>query len=234
VKHPHDLESAPVPDRLPAEEVRALSRLDPWQTVAAIATEWAAIAGIIAVASWLAHPLATLVAVVLIGARQHALLVIAHDASHQRLLPNRRWNDWIANIFLAWPMFISVQGFRHFHGSHHRFLGAPGDGNRELWATHDEQGALRPEWRYPKTPTALAWKILRRGALLTGMWWILRGLVGGFQFGVSTAGKVARVVFVTLVASVLVATHAGWGFLWRRGCGALAPGDGQGIDQPRD
>jgi fatty acid desaturase len=214
MNHPHDLQSAPIPVRLPADELKALSRLEPRRTLAAIAAEWATIAGAIAVASLAGHILVHLAAVVLIGARQHALLVIAHDASHLRLLPVRRWNDWLANILLAWPMFISVQGFRYFHGPHHRLLGAAGDGNRMLWATHDAHGELRPEWRYPKPPAAIALKILRRAALVTGLWWIVRGLVGGFQFGASSVDKIARGAFVAGVAAVLVATGAGWGFLW--------------------
>lgn len=207
--HPHDLQSAVVPDRLPIAELRSLSRLAPGRALIAIATEWSAIAGAIALGAWAAHPLVTLAAVVLIGARQHALLVIAHDAAHFRMLPDRRWNDAIGNLLLAWPMFVSVQGFRHFHGAHHRFLAVPGDGNRALWATHDDAGAVTPEWRYPKSPAALAWKIARRAALWTGAFWLLRGVVGGFQFGVTPAGKVARAAWMLGVVAVLTAIE-GW------------------------
>src|SRR5262245_54129443 len=110
--HPHDGE-APVPDRLDAVELRALSALSPARALGAIATEWLGIGVAITLASVADTWPATLAAIVFIGARQHALTVISHDASHLRLLPNRGWNDWVGNLFLAWPMFISVQGFRH-------------------------------------------------------------------------------------------------------------------------
>lgn len=211
--HPHDFEAA-IPDRLSVMELRELSHLSPTRALAAVALEWLAIAAAITVATLIGHSLATLAAIVIIGARQHALLVIAHDASHMRFLPNRRWNDAVANLLLAWPMFISVQGFRHFHGPHHRFLGGKGDGNRTLWSTHDAQGTLCAEWRYPKTPGALTVKILRHVVLGTGLWWILRGLVGGFQFGVSLLGKVSRAAFYVAVATALSLADAWSGFLW--------------------
>ena len=131
---------------------------------------------------------------------------VAHDASHYRLLPDRALNDWVGNLLLAWPMFVSVQGFRHFHADHHRCLGREGDGNRVLWGTHDADGALVPEWRYPKTPGQLGWKILRRASFPTGLFWIGRGLVGGFMFGASPLEHVVRVLLWAAVFAVLTAT----------------------------
>ncbi len=212
--HPHDLVSGRVLARIPAAEVRTLSKLDATRALAAIALEWLAIAVAILFVTWLHHPLAVLVAIPFIGARQHALLIIAHDASHYRLLPNRRANDWIGNVLLTWPMFVSVQGFRHFHGSHHRFLNVPGDGNRELWSTHTPQGDVSPEWRYPKSRGALIATLLRRGAFLIGLWWMVRGIVGGFAFGMTTPERLARAAWMLGVAGVLTWANA-WGtFLW--------------------
>lgn len=208
--HPHDLEAAPVPDRLPAADLRALSVLEPGRALRAIATEWSIIAAAIALGLWAHHPLVTVLAVIVIGARQHALLVIAHDAAHFRLLPGRVANDWVGNLLLSWPMFVSVQGFRHFHGPHHKFLAAPGDGNRALWSTHDGEGQLAPEWRYPKSTWGFVRKILWRASGPTGAFWILRGVVGGFQFGVSPLGKLARLAFAGAVAALLTWAEA-WG-----------------------
>jgi fatty acid desaturase len=204
--HPHDAVAA-VPDRIPATELRALSQISDARAIAAIATEWAIIVAAIVVGSSVASWPVKVLAVLVIGARQHALTVLNHDATHHRLLHSRRWNEWIANLFLAWPMFISVQGFRHFHGDHHRFLGEAGDGNRELWHTHDAQGRPVPEWRYPKQLGALAWKIVRRAAFATGLLWIARGLVGGFLYGVPPLQRVARMLVLGLV--VVALTH--WG-----------------------
>jgi fatty acid desaturase len=207
IAHPHDA-LAPVPDRLPAADVRALSVLSPARALGAIALEWLGIAAAITTATFIdAWPM-TILAIVYIGARQHALAVIAHDASHFRLLPNRRWNDWVGNVFLAWPTFMSVQGFRHFHAAHHRFLSDRGDGNRELWHTHGPDGELAPEWRYPKTPLGLAWKILRRATFLTGLLWIVRGLIGSFLYGARIAAQVVRVLLWAAFLAVIARAHA--------------------------
>ncbi|HWB78297.1 MAG TPA: fatty acid desaturase family protein [Nannocystaceae bacterium] len=209
--HPHDA-VAVVPDRIPAADLRALSQISDARAWLAIATEWAIIATAIAIGSTTASWPLRVLAVLVIGARQHALTVLNHDATHYRLLRSRRWNEWVANLLLAWPMFISVQGFRHFHGDHHRFLGEPGDGNRELWHTHDAQGRLAPEWRYPKRWAALAWKIVRRAALVTGLFWIARGLVGGFLYGVPPLQRVARMMVLGLAIVLLTHGHAWLGF----------------------
>ncbi len=211
--HPHDL-VASIPERLDPGEIRRLSQLDPGRAIAAIAFEWlviaAAIVVVLRVESWPIQGLA----IVVIGARQHALTVIAHDAAHFRLLPGRRLNDWVGNLLLAWPVFISVQGFRHYHGDHHRFLNGEGDGNRKLWATHDAEGRPTWEWRYPKTPGQFVLKLARRVLLLTGVFWMLRGLIGGFMFGVSPLGHVVRVLVWVGVAWGLTVS-GGWpGFFW--------------------
>ena len=113
-----------------------------------------------------------------IGSRQHALLILGHDASHYRYLPTRWQNDLFANLFLMWPTFASVEGFRKFHGTHHQYTNLPGDGNRHIWYTHDAAGELEPGWVFPKTRLGLALVLLRRAFFLTGMFWIVRGLVG--------------------------------------------------------
>lgn len=193
VTHPHD-GAAAVPHRIDVAVLRALSRISTSRALGAIAVEWTIIATAIAAATFSDTWPVTVIAVLVIGSRQHALTVINHDATHFRLLESRRANDWVANVLLAWPMFISVQGFRHFHSEHHRHLNAPGDGNRALWGTHGPDGRLTREWRYPKTSAGLFLTILRRAAVFTGLFWMVRGLVGGFLFGVSTAERIARVL----------------------------------------
>ncbi len=211
VVHPHDLVGA-IPERLEAQDVRRLSALSAGRALGAISVEWLAIAAAIGVAVYAdAWPVSVL-AVVLIGARQHALTVIAHDASHLRLLPHRALNDWIGNLLLAWPMFISVQGFRQYHGDHHRLLDREGDGNRKLWRTHDA-GKLRPEWRYPKSPLRLASKLAWRASGPTGLWWIVRGLIGGFMFG-SLPQHVARAALLIGAAALLTHFDAWPAFLF--------------------
>lgn len=209
--HPHDLR-ARVPDRLPAEVVRALSRLEPRRALLALAVEWAAIAGAIVVTERVAWPWLYPLTVIFIGARQAALTVIGHDAAHGRLLPGRWWNDAVGDFFADWPTFITLGAFRKHHGEHHQHLGEREDGNRFIWRTHVDD-ALTKEWTYPKSPAALAWKIVRHSAILSGVWWIIRGNAAALVFRTSRLELLGRLVYTAAVAALLTALGAWRGFL---------------------
>jgi len=210
--HPHDFQGR-VPARIPAQVIRELSVLQPRTAITAIVVEWLGILAAIALCESVWHPLVYVAAVIWIGARQHALTVLGHDAAHFRLLPTRRWNDWIANLTTQWPTFLTVEGFRHYHGEHHRFTGTTADGNRTIWKTHTADGDLTAEWTYPKAPVALGLIILRRAAFVTGMYWIVRGLVAMVLFRRSWAQVIARLAFYSVSIWVLVAAGVLQGFL---------------------
>jgi fatty acid desaturase len=154
--HPHNT-SRTIPERLPAAKIKELSVLEPARALAATAEEWVSIAVAIALCSYFWHPALYLITVLFIGARQHALIIIGHDASHYRYLPTRWQNELFANLFLMWPVFASVEGFRKFHGTHHQYTNLPSDGNRHIWYTHDAAGELEPGWVFPKTRLGWRW-----------------------------------------------------------------------------
>ncbi len=85
VEHPHNT-SRTIPERLPPAKLKELSVLQPSRALIATAEEWAGIAAAIAICSYYWHPVLYLIAVMFIGARQHALLILGHDASHYRYL----------------------------------------------------------------------------------------------------------------------------------------------------
>lgn len=200
--HPHEPWGS-VPDHLPVEIIRQLSVLRPYKAITAIAAEWLGIAAGIALCEAMWNPLLYGLAVLWIGARQHALTVLGHDIAHFRLLPNRRWNDWIGNLTACWPTFFTVENFRQFHGEHHRFLGMPKDGNRRIWRTHMATGELTPEWTFPKSRTALAIMLLKRAAFLTGLCWILRSLVALVVLRRSWSQVAVRLLFYTVILGAL-------------------------------
>lgn len=208
MNHPHDYVGS-VPVGLDPGELRRLSVISPTRALIAIAFEWIVIAASITAALLADFWLVSLFAIILIGARQHALAVIAHDASHFRLLPGQALNDWVGNMFLAWPVFISVQGFRKFHGDHHRLLNQDGDGNRKLWRTHDDQGKITREWNYPKTKAQLLITLIRRSLFVTGGFWILRGIIGGFIFGGSILAQITRLLLWGVLFWLLT-KYDGW------------------------
>ncbi len=206
-EHP-DRPHGGVPVHLPIATLRALSRIDVPRALATVVLDWLVIAAAIGVALRFDHPAVTTLAVLVIGGRQHALTVIAHDAVHHRFLPDRRLNDWLGDLLVAWPVFLSVRAFRTVHGPHHRFTGEAGDGNRRAWHTHHADGRLTREWTYPKSALGLVRKLLRRAAVVTGVFWILRGLLAPFVLRFPAVELVVRVAYFAVAA--FVASWYGW------------------------
>ena len=67
----------------------------------------------------------TLGAIVLIGAGQHQLTGLAHEASHHILFRNRLWNDLASDLFCMFPLYSSTHHYRLQHIAHHQFVNDP-------------------------------------------------------------------------------------------------------------
>jgi fatty acid desaturase len=107
---------------LPREVVQRLTRRSAWRASLAILHDFAVIAAAIAFGLYFwPNPLAILVSVAVIGTRQHALFVIAHDAAHY-LLYQRRWlNDALGRL-CATVQGLSMCTYRVIHRLHHNNL----------------------------------------------------------------------------------------------------------------
>ena len=107
---------------LPKELVQELTRRSAWRAALAIAHDLAVIAAAVALALWFwPNPLALLFAVVVIGTRQHALFVVAHEAAHYLLFENRKINDF-AGRGCAMLQGLSMCTYRVIHRLHHNNL----------------------------------------------------------------------------------------------------------------
>ena len=107
---------------LPRDLVQKLTRRDPWRATLAIAHDFAVLGAAIGAALWFwPNPLVTLVAVVVIGTRQHALFVVAHEAAHYLLYNSRRLND-LAGRGCAMVQGLSMCTYRVIHRLHHNNL----------------------------------------------------------------------------------------------------------------
>src|SRR5690348_3630924 len=72
------------------------------------------------------HPLwMFLPATLLIGSRQHALVVLGHEGGHYLITRDKAVNDLLTTILCLTPMLIPLDGYRSFHQTHHRALGEP-------------------------------------------------------------------------------------------------------------
>jgi fatty acid desaturase len=67
----------------------------------------------------------TLLAIVLVGAGQHQLTGLGHEASHHTLFKNRFWNELVSDWLCMFPMFSSTHHYRLQHLAHHQFVNDP-------------------------------------------------------------------------------------------------------------
>lgn len=103
------------------KQIKALSRLEPWRMALAIAFDWLVVAAAIAASSYLAHPLAYVATVFVIGGRMHALGILIHDFAHYRFIANKQVSEWVGDVLLAWPLGTTVDSYRKNHLAHHRY-----------------------------------------------------------------------------------------------------------------
>ncbi|RMG23947.1 MAG: hypothetical protein D6730_13460 [Bacteroidetes bacterium] len=109
------------------KELKKLYKTRPYKHALAILFNWLIIAGCIFASVRLAHPLVYVLAVIIIGARMHALAILMHDATHYRFLKNKQWNDRITNLLSMYPLFFSIEQYRKNHLSHHQHLNTEED-----------------------------------------------------------------------------------------------------------
>jgi len=115
------------PRTIDAALIKRLSILQPGRGVFAIAFDWAVIAAAIVASEQAGRLWVYLLAVAIIAGRMHALAVLMHEGAHFRLFNSRRMNDWISDIFVAWPIFATTGGYRRNHTLHHRHANTADD-----------------------------------------------------------------------------------------------------------
>ncbi len=108
-----------------------------WVNVLYIAREYAVLTLVVGGAAWAltswragAFPTAAfvplaIVAIVIIGALQHRLSGLGHEASHFSLFRNKLANDLVSDLLLMFPAFSITQQFRATHLDHHRYTNDP-------------------------------------------------------------------------------------------------------------
>ena len=107
---------------LPREIVQQLTRRNGWRASLAIVHDFAVL-GLAVFLGWYywPNPLILLICIVVIGTRQHALFVIAHESAHYLLFQNRKIND-LAGRFCAMLQGLSMCTYRVIHRLHHNNL----------------------------------------------------------------------------------------------------------------
>lgn len=73
------------------------------------------------------NPLTYVLAVMIIGARQLGLGILAHDAAHGALHANLKTNDFVSEWFCDAPVGGSLKRYRPYHLAHHKYTEQPED-----------------------------------------------------------------------------------------------------------
>ena len=66
-----------------------------------------------------------LLAIVMVGAGQHQLSALAHEASHHILFRNRYLNDLAGDWLTMFPVLSTLYHYRLQHHAHHQFVNDP-------------------------------------------------------------------------------------------------------------
>ena len=119
------------------ERLQQLRRTDNVTNLYYLARTWAVLAAAIGGTIWFhqseacaaapfwAKCAVALAAIVVVGAGQHQLTGLAHEASHHTLFRNRIWNDLASDWFCMFPMFSCTHHYRLQHMAHHQFVNDP-------------------------------------------------------------------------------------------------------------
>lgn len=139
--------------RIPDAAFAGMTRVDDGRGARAVLFDVGVIAATIALAdawfAWWLYPLA----VIIIGSRQHALVVLMHEASHEGLFRHRKLNDLVGEVLLAWPFGVSMRSYRDNHIAHHRYLNSTNDPD---WRRYRSPGAAEfADWTYPRSSASV-------------------------------------------------------------------------------
>lgn len=152
----------PVNQILSRVEIRELTRASNAQGFLSLATTWTLIALAFALVAVWPNALTALVAVIVLGGRQLALAVLAHECAHRSLFGSARLNRVLGRWLIAAPVWVDVERYRSHHLRHHAHAGTEKD---------PDMGLVAP---FPCSRGTLVRKLLRDTSGLAG----LRRVVG--------------------------------------------------------
>ena len=199
--HHHHTPELTAEERLDPKVIRKLSKLNPWVSTGHIVFEYVAIFSAILLANRFPNPLVYILAVMWIGARAHALAILLHEASHYRILKNKAVNDFVGELFFAFPLFVTMRGYRLSHMAHHRNTNTEFDPD---WVSKET-----PEWEFPQSRGKLFF-MLARIAFGMNIVWMVKMITAGGRPTAATKTKISsrkfvagRITYYVLLAATL-------------------------------
>eukprot|EP01087_Luapelamoeba_hula_P010323 TRINITY_DN272_c0_g1_i1.p1 TRINITY_DN272_c0_g1~~TRINITY_DN272_c0_g1_i1.p1 ORF type:complete len:340 (-),score=57.12 TRINITY_DN272_c0_g1_i1:79-1098(-) len=144
-------------------QLRVLTKRSLFKDIQAIVADYAAIAALFAAGFYFTSWTSWVILGILIATRQHALLILMHEATHGRILKSNYWNVRLSNFLFSWPFVLDSLGYRAIHMKHHRYLYTDDD--------PDISGIGRTyAGQFPKSMWGMVWLVVREyllGYILT-------------------------------------------------------------------
>ncbi|HAG91368.1 MAG TPA: hypothetical protein DCL41_05825 [Bdellovibrionales bacterium] len=110
----------------------------------AISTSWLFIVGVLSFATWMDSVWVWALSLPLVAGTQHGLMILMHEGAHHHISKNSRLNEWISDLFCAWPVLLDTRLYRANHLKHHLYLSTEKDPD---WIRKKDL----KEWRFPQT-----------------------------------------------------------------------------------
>jgi fatty acid desaturase len=195
-----------LPDVLPTERLTAngmpvpfvraeLRRIPNLANVWTVVALWASTVGIIGGAIWISHPVAWVVAFLLMGPQFARFASLSHEAAHRLLFSNKRLNDFVGRWIVGYSTFTSTDLYRRGHMAHHK----------------DEFGPNEPDMNlyngYPITRASMRRKLTRDLDGNSG-WKNFKSLLRGLRYEASR-GHAMRIL-ASQAAILALFVLAGW------------------------
>lgn len=184
------------------DDIRSLSKLNPAKSIAAIIFEWVIIGFAIVLHIHFSGVVIYLISWILIGSRMYALYSILHDGMHYLLFPNKKMNDWICKLLLAYPLFMSFDKARKHHLAHHRHLQTSLD--------PEFQHLNYPEFQFPKKPIDWIFIFLKDITGFNLIYYKIKKLLSFSKQSSSENTNDAAMLFYYLIIGAVI-LYFGWG-----------------------
>lgn len=171
---------------MPVPELRVeLRRIADLRNVGTVVLAWVHAVVTIGLAIWIAHPLAYVAAVVMMGPVFARFAIIGHEAAHKLLFTNKRVNDWVGRWLVAYPAFVPLDVYRRGHFAHHKDEFGPNEPDMNLYID------------YPVSRSSLRRKLVRDAVGISG-WKNLKPLLASMRRG-STRPIALRILGAQIV-----------------------------------
>lgn len=173
-------------------ELRAeIRRIPNARNALAVVALWWWLAVLVAAVTWIGHPLAYGVAVVLATPLHVRFAILMHEAAHRLLFSRSPVNDAVGKWLVAYPAFVPLALYRRGHMAHHREEFGPNEPDMAFYSG------------YPCEPAALRRRLVRDAVGISG-WKNLRSLFRGLRSDVTRP----------IAVSILSVQAVMWTVMW--------------------